>query len=224
MDQKSALEGAAVTILPVLFKLVSDYKKVSNNTNDFDGTGGVPSQGETSALQDGVVTRSISEAISALAQLAPKDFLHSLFQKVMHRLLEEVQSDVGDREKICSLLTLSESLVSSEALDVSSISFLYRALKPLIRDDAYGPRVQKRAYKVLVEICQHHHSFVSDIDRLKELSALLSGTIMTSQVAARYMRLRCLNIIIEGLGEEQKEHLVSFRSCHHFYYLFPSPN
>jgi len=101
--------------------------------------------------------------------------------------------------------------VASKVLDGSSIVFLYRALKPLIRNDEYGPRVQKRAYKVLAEICEQHHSFVAEPERLKELSALLTGTIMTSQISARSMRLKCMNLIVDGLDgdETSKEQLVS---------------
>jgi ribosomal RNA-processing protein 12 len=207
-SDRKAMEGAAVNLLPVMFKMVSESKEAGSNTsNDMDTTEKPAASG--SASQDGQKTRSITDAIASLVPLAPKPFLHNLFQKLMHRLLEEAQSDSGDRGRVCSLLSLSECLVASEVFEESSISFLYRALKPLIRNDEFGARVQKRAYKVLAEICQRYHSFVADIDRLKELSSLLTGTMMTSQVAARYMRLKCLNLIIEGLGDHQKEHLVS---------------
>lgn len=209
-DQKT-MQVAATKLLPVLFKLVSE--SASNSpTNQMDVDDNSVAPGASS--QD---VQCIIDAISALARLAPEQFLHNLFQKLMHRLLEEVQSESGDKEKICSLLNLSEGIVTSEVLNESSISFLYRAVKPLIRTDEYGARVQKRAYKVLSEICEHHHSFVTDLDRLKELAGLLSGTILTSQVSARYMRLKCLKVIIEGYDESHKEQLVSFAR-------FPRPN
>ena len=160
------------------------------------------------STHDGQKNRAITHAISALAGQAPGPFIHNMFQKLMHRLLEEIQSQTCDREKVCSLLNLSESLVVAEVLEETDISFLYRALNPLLRTDEYGARVQKRAYKVLGEISQHHHSFVADSNRLKELSALLSNAIMTSHVSARCMRLKCLNLILEGFNEDDKDHLV----------------
>ena len=156
--------------------------------------------------------QSVTTAISSLARLAPDQFLLGLFKKLMHRLLEEVQSESADSERICSLLTLSQALVASKVLDESSIVFLYRALKPLIRNDEHGPRVQKRAYKILAEICETHHSFVAEPERLKELSALLTSTIMTSQVSARQMRLRCMSIIVEGLDGTNSEQMVCLLS------------
>jgi len=86
---------------------------------------------------------------------------------------------------------------------------LYRVLKPIVANDELEARVQKRAYKVLAEICGRYHSFVSNPVRLKELTTLLSTTIMTSQVSARYMRLKCIASIAEGFDETGSEHMVS---------------
>jgi len=149
--------------------------------------------------------RSITDAIASLAKLAPSEFLHGLFKKLMHRLLEEVQSENGDSGRICALLSLSQALVASRVLDDSSIGFLYRAIKPLVRNDEHEHRVQKRSYKVLAEICEHNHSFVTEQGRLEELTELLTGTIVTSHVAARHMRLKCMNIIVDGLKETNSD-------------------
>lgn len=202
LDRK-VLEDSSTKLLPTLFKLVTETNKPNATGNQMD----VDAYEEEN--KGGLDTKAVSDAVSALASVAPKHFLHSLFQKLMHRLVEEIQSEDADKRKICLFLILAESLVVSAALEESQISFLYRALKPLIRTDEYGARVQKRAYKVLAEICGHYRPFVTDFERLKELTSLLSGAIMTSQVSARYMRLRCLSQIIEGLDETNKEHLVS---------------
>jgi ribosomal RNA-processing protein 12 len=210
-----ALGSCAVKLLPILFKFVSETRSLvpvdgrkQNKVGDSmevenERTAPKDSQGDRSQQ-----VQSVSEAISSLSRHAPEQFLHGLFKKLMHLLLEEIQSESGDSERICSLLSLSQSLVTSQVLDEPSISFLYRALKPLIRNDEHGPRVQKRAYKVLAEICERYHSFVIQIDRLQELTALLTGTIMTSQISARHLRLKCINMIIEGFDESGSEHLV----------------
>jgi ribosomal RNA-processing protein 12 len=202
------MELATTKLLPILFKLLTESCKTSSDVSDkmdIDDESNVPRQ----SRQDGQQTSAVSDAISSLACLAPTSFLHGVCQKLIHRLVEEIQSEECDKEKICSYLVLSEALVVSEVLEETNISFLYRALKPFLRTDEYGARVQKRAYKVLAAICQHHHSFAADTDRLKELASLLSGSIMTSQVGARCMRLKCLNLIIEGFNEENKRNLVS---------------
>lgn len=203
----AALNTAAVLLLPVLFKIVSDtHAAVVVGTSESIE---VDEKSATSSEPSYVRLQCVTEAISAMARLASEDFVSGLFKKIMHRLLEEIQSESGEKEKVCSLLTLSQALVASKVLDDSSISFLYRALKPLIMNDEEGSRVQKRAYKVLSEICEQNHPFIADVDRLKETTALLTDTVLTSQISARYMRLKCLNIIIEGFDETHAEQLVS---------------
>jgi hypothetical protein len=127
----------------------------------------------------------------------------------MQRLLVASQSDEIETEKICTLLGLSQALVTSQALDDASISLLYRAIKPLIRTDEHEARVQKRAYKVLLEICKCHPSFVTEPALLEELTALLLDSIMTSQVSARHMRLKCMALIVEGFDGLSTDHTVS---------------
>jgi len=201
-----------VKILPTAFKIISESRPSSSNKIDSDSMD-VETKPATSVSVSGSDVaqqlQSITEAISSLARVAPPSFLQNLFKKLMHRILEEVQKETSDPERICSLLNLSQALVASGALDEGSVSFLYRALKPLIRNDEKGPRVQKRAYKVLAEICERHHSYVAEIGRLKELTDLLVSTIMTSQVAARHMRLKCLGIIVKGFDEVNEEMMVS---------------
>lgn len=199
-----AINAAAVKLLPVMFKIVSASYQSPASERQNNGKDGMDLDEKASSSAndaDAQQVQSICDAVSSLARLAPKPFLHGLFKKLMHRLLEEVQSEKGDAERICSLLSLSRALVASEVLDEPSVAFLYRAIKPLIRNDEHGQRVQKRAYKVLAEICERHHSFVTEQDRLKELTDLLTGTIVTSQVAARHMRLKCMNIIVNGFKE-----------------------
>jgi len=209
----AAVGAASVKLLPVMFKFVSDtHAALSDGKSDPNDEMDVEQQlpvkpSSDRALDDFQKLQSVTTAISSLARLAPDEFLRGLFKKVMHRLLEEVQSESPDSERICSLLTLSQALVAAKVLDESSIVFLYRALKLLIRNDEHGPRVQKRAYKALAEICEKHHSFVAEPERLKELSTLLTGTIMTSQIAARQMRLKCMRTIVNGLDETNTEQL-----------------
>lgn len=208
----SSVASASVKLLPLLFKFVSDFHSAHKTdtrvtTAETDNSTSKPASRPADDFQK---LQSVTTAISSLARLAPADFLRALFQKLMHRHLEEIQNESGSSERTCSLLTLSQALVTAKVLDESSIDFLYRALKPLIRNDEYGPRVQKRSYKVLAEICEKHHSYFEHTDRLKELSVLLTGTILTSQISARQMRLKCMQIIVDGLDETNDVLLVRY--------------
>lgn len=208
------LRLASVSLLPIMFKFVSDtHAAVASINAELKNKETVTAKQSVSPFDNFQKLQCVSEAISSLARLAPAEFLSGLFKKLMKRLLEEVQSEASDSERICSLLTLSQALVAADVLEEGDLSFLYRALKPLIRNDEDGPRVQKRAYKVLTEICERHHAFVAQSDRLQELSLLLAGTIMTSQISARYMRLKCLNSIVDGFDDSNTEQLVSQHSA-----------
>ena len=207
------LAGASTKILPALFKLVETIQgtatKVGNVMMDVDEN----KKGATKNSDlDSQRAQSVIDAIAALARLAPKPYLQNLFKKIMQRLLAASQSEERETEKICTLLSLSQALVTSQALDNASVSLLYRAVKPLVRSDELEARVQKRAYKVLYAICQYHHSFVTEPGLLQELIDLLLDSIMTSQVSARHMRLKCMTLIVEGFGGGNTDHNVSYNA------------
>ena len=207
--EASAVTSETSKLLPALFKLVDALHTTSPEPAKTDagmeeGTEMTDSRRDNS---DGV--QVVTRAIAALARLAPKPFVQGLFKKVIQRLLEASQAEEDLSEKMCSLLSLAQALVVSECLDESSIALLYRALKPLIRTDHSASRVQKRAYKVMAEICQRYPSFVTDDGRLNELCELLTGSIFTSQISARHMRLKCLNHIVDGFDPSNKVHKVS---------------
>jgi len=212
VDQDAeVLAQASTKILPALFKLVETIQGTSTKT---DGAGEMDVDegnkgGSKNVALDSQRTQSVIDAIAAFARLAPKPYLQSLFKKVMQRLLATSQSEEQETEKICTLLGLSQALVTSQALDEPSISLLYRAVKPLIRSDEHEARVQKRAYKVLFAICQCHSSFVTEPGLLQELVELLLDSIMTSQVSARHMRLKCMALIVDGFEDGNAEHDVS---------------
>ena len=232
-DEKNALGDTAKLLLPILFKFVTDTHEAasshkSDNANDSSPMDVDEKTTKTSPTPNPIDSfqklQCVSDAVSALSRLAPDGYMKGLFKKLMQRLLDEVQSETCDNERICAYLTLSQALVASKVLDESgSISFLYRALKPLITNhtDGGSARVQKRAYKVLNEICERYHNFVTASERLNELSALLTATIGTSQVSARFMRLKCLTIIVHGFDEANKTQLVcSLRGFAYFSHHF----
>jgi ribosomal RNA-processing protein 12 len=103
--------------------------------------------------------------------------------------------------RICTLLRLAQALVSSEALEGSSIDLLYRAMKPLIRADlgatsgsnSGGNKAQKQAYKTLADICAHYPKHVLHAQQEDMMQLLTSsGSLMACHVSARQMRLKCL--------------------------------
>lgn len=181
-------------LVPVFFKIVT------NRTESL--------LGEKPQLE-GANGSAVADSIAALCKFADVGFLSGLFKKLMQRLLQEIQNQSSSSSKIGAFLSLSQSLVSSRVLDEASVSFLYRTLKPLLQTDLQDARVQKRAYKVLAELCECHHSFFSQPEPLKEILALMSESSKSAHVSARHMRLKCLNILVDGFDDSQMERVVS---------------
>ncbi|KAG7353945.1 NUC173 domain containing protein [Nitzschia inconspicua] len=193
-NEVDVLGMVTLKLLPSLFKLLeSIYEKSEEkfgceamDTDDpkkDDGTGIV-----------------VANCITAVARFAPKDMGRNLFSMLLQRMLQTSQEkDCKSICKMCSLLSLARALVISESLEESSIILLYRVLKPLIRTDSTVARVQKLAYKLLCDVCKIHHSIFADSSDFTEILELLASSSATSQISSRYMRLKCLKIVMEGL-------------------------
>lgn len=218
------LSNVSTKILPSLFKLVESLNNQSTTpTKSSEGddmeTDETPSNGtESNSQQNMQLVESVTDSIGKLAQVCPPEFLQNLFKKVVQRLLvatTESTESMDDKEgkslndlRMCSLLGLGQALVASGSLDEASLSLLYRAIRPLVRTDEHDSRVQKRSYKVLAEICECHKDFVTSSERLGEMMDLMVDSIVTCQVSARHMRLKCMALIVEGFDSSNEAHMV----------------
>jgi len=182
-------------------------------------------EAQSKGQQNAQLVEAVTDAIGQLARICPPEFLQTLFRKVVQRLLataakvaESSGSSNGESNngasaaaaaaaRMSSLLGLGQALVASGSLDDASLSLLYRAVRPLVRTDEHDPRVQKRAYKVLAEMCERHGDFVTRDERLGEMTDLLVDSIVTCQVSARYMRIRCMIHVVEGLDSGNVAHM-----------------
>lgn len=188
------MKGFSEKILPTLFKMVDDLYCSQQRDYSLDSSQLHSSISDLIAAQ----AEALTDAITSLSKVTPPHVLQNLFAKVLHRVLEASQSTDDQSDKMCSLLALSHALYTSHCLNESSVTLLYRALRPLIGTDETHPRVQKRSYKLLAELCKSK-GFVMAEGRLNELVDLLTSSTATSQVSARSMRLRCLEAITTSL-------------------------
>ena len=213
------LSSVTTKVLPSLFKLVESLNQsaapasapASDDAMDVDpskdGRGG--KKGAANEQQSAQLVEAVTECIGQLARVCPPEFLQGLFRKVVQRLLQataDVPADGEDRDgrdaaslRMCSLLGLGQALVASGALEAESVSLLYRSVRSLVRTDEHCPRVQKRAYRCLAELCDRHPDFVTSDGRLDEMADLMAGTAETCQVSARGVRLRCMTAVVNGL-------------------------
>ena len=214
------LSGVTTKVLPSLFKLVeslnqsaasapaSDDAMEVESSSTKDGKKGKGANGQQSAQ----LVEAVTECIGQLARVCPPDFLQGLFRKVVQRLLQataDASSADGGGDaraaaslRMCSLLGLGQALVASGTLDGESVSLLYRSVRSLVRTDEHDPRVQKRAYRCLAELCDRHPDFITSDGRLDEMADLMAGTAATCQVSARHVRLRCMTAVVSGLDCE----------------------
>eukprot|EP00571_Detonula_confervacea_P014457 CAMPEP_0172305402 /NCGR_PEP_ID=MMETSP1058-20130122/6707_1 /TAXON_ID=83371 /ORGANISM="Detonula confervacea, Strain CCMP 353" /LENGTH=1524 /DNA_ID=CAMNT_0013016997 /DNA_START=113 /DNA_END=4687 /DNA_ORIENTATION=+ len=229
-EDYDVLSNVSTKILPSLFKLVetlnqSPSKKSEGDDEAMMEVDSVSSSkkkkkaAETKSQQNHMqLVEAVTDAIGQLAQICPREFLQNLFKKVVQRLLvatTEIAEDSSDDKdaknatamRMSSLLGLGQALVASGSLDDASLSLLYRAVRPLVRSDEHDPRVQKRAYKVLAEICDKHKEFVTSSERLTEMTELMVDSIVTCQVSARHMRLKCMTHIVKGFDSENQVHM-----------------
>lgn len=205
-EDYDVLSKISTKILPSLFKLVESLihssvpDALEDDAMETDDVQSSKEKQSISSNQKNIqFVESVTDAVGYLARKCPREFLQNLFKKVIQRLLvasTEATTDESEEKKdapivfrLCSLLGLSQALVASGALDDGSLSLLYRAIRPFVRTDEHDSRVQKRAYKVLAEICQRHAGFVTSNDRLGEMIDLIVESILTAQVSARNMRL-----------------------------------
>ena len=206
------LSECSTKILPSLFKLVEtlhgvDSKKQDSKADDEMDMDEDGEEEKKNLSREAQRVMTVTDAIAAFAPLAPEKFLKSLFKKIIQRLLAASQSDADETERICTLLGLAQALVKSECLNEESVSLLYRSIKPFIKSDEQGARVQKRAYKVFAEICQHYTDFVTAPERLNEIIDLMIGATMVLQVSARHMRLKCIKFVVDGFDSNNKAHM-----------------
>jgi len=176
-----------------------------------------PKEKQAVRQQNMQLVEAVTDAIGQLAQICPREFLQNLFKKVVQRLLlasteagdsaDDKASKEAQALRMCSLLGLGQALVASGSLDDDSVSLLYRAVRPLVRSDEHDSRVQKRAYKVLAEICEKHKDFVTSEERLNEMTDLMVDSIVTCQVSARHMRLKCMTYIAQGFDSSNQAHM-----------------
>lgn len=210
------LSECSTKILPSLFRLVetlhgvdgSKHRSKNDSKDDIDMDVKVDGEEKKKNLsREAQRVMTVTDAIAAFAAMAPEQFLKGMFKKVIQRLLTASQSTGNETEKMCTLLGLAQALVKSQCLNEESISLLYRSIKPLIKSDEQGSRVQKRAYKVFAEICQHNPDFVTSPERLSEIIDLMIGSTMVLQVSARHMRLKCINFVVDGFDSNNEAHM-----------------
>ncbi|CAH0479352.1 unnamed protein product [Peronospora belbahrii] len=151
------------------------------------------------------------DTLEGFASLAEAQLIGTIFKRVMQKLLEatteakRVESDSAgcNSKRVAKLRQTSHAqmalaLALLAHVDDTSVSLLYRVVKPYLLDDA-DAAMQKRSYAALVAICDLHAKFLSEESQLQDLTRAICESLLTCSVPAKKMRLRVLAHLIRAL-------------------------
>ncbi|EOD33147.1 hypothetical protein EMIHUDRAFT_202342 [Emiliania huxleyi CCMP1516] len=142
----------------------------------------------------------ICEAIGAYAHAAPPALLSDFFRDVLRKLLETAAagSAADSLEQQGSLLDLLLALAPALS-PTEHAPLLWRAVRPLLSHNS--PLLQKKAYKALGTLAEHHPSFLTE--RLADVTAAFDEALPTCHTACKRRRLVCLQALVSRLSAEQ---------------------
>ena len=197
-DDLATFKSLEAKIMPSLFSVVDALSAPPPED------GAEPADMSAAASSTASKLSAVTATIATYSKACSPAFLASLFKKVMQKLLLATQTtDAKNVPKLMNLLDLCHAIVPT--LDSSSVSLMMRAVKPMIRSDAHDALVQKRGYKVLLSLFDHHSKAITTGDSVAATVEFLTSSMMTVHVSARNMRLQCLNHVIGSLETGNKE-------------------
>eukprot|EP01133_Synstelium_polycarpum_P004379 gene4379-5123_t len=165
---------------------------------------------------------AILEAIEAYVSISDAATLNALFKTLVAKLLEALAAEGIDKKKPSTkddeaMPAVAKEVVEKQKtkkyyltdltlgfvrhLDEENLQVLYKVIKPQLR--CSDPGLQKRSFKVLVKICEHHQSFI--VQNMNKIKSLLLTNLMTSSANIKKTRLKCLMEIVVSISRGNKE-------------------
>ena len=88
-------------------------------------------------------------------------------------------------------------------MPASMVTLLYRTVRPLLSVNE-SISLQKRAYYVLDALLKSHEAYLTTSSESRaQMLGLVSESLLTCQVSARSMRLRCMETILVHMSDEE---------------------
>ena len=139
----------------------------------------------------------LQEAVRTVASVTPDATLGELFEVLMRKLLEpSAAAEVGEAEALEAQRSMLDLLLAvTPSISLSHVAMLHRAVQPmLLASDAL---LQKKAYKVLGELCEHHAAYATA--ELPALKRALDEGLPACLPGAKGERLACLQAVANAL-------------------------
>ncbi|EGC37496.1 hypothetical protein DICPUDRAFT_149879 [Dictyostelium purpureum] len=157
----------------------------------------------------------VLNAIEAFVSITDSVTLNSIFNSLITKLVEaltvegiekkplskdamsEDSGKASKKEKTKKYYLTDLTIGFVKHLDENNLKVLYKIIKPQLKCSDSG--LQKRSFKILVKICEHHESFI--LQNLNKIKALLVSNLMQSTSNVKKARLKCLREIILSLSK-----------------------
>ena len=182
----------AQTILPCIAKFAPNFLPVFF------------AQYEQAHMMGNTLTATnLLSAATWYCKLTEQTFLDTLANKLLTKLLKATTADVAAAGNASALLGLALAVVGAPQLSNKSVHDFYRTLRPLLSGEV-SEMLQKRAYKVLSALCEHHISKADTSSTewawVTELGALLQDSLLSVSSTVKRHRLKCLSYVVQGLN------------------------
>ena len=146
---------------------------------------------------------NLLSAATWYCKLTEQNFLDTIATKLLTKLLKATTADVAAEGNASALLGLALAVVGAPQLSSKSVHDFYRTLRPLLSGEV-SEVLQKRAYKVLSALCEHHISKANtsapEWAWVSELGVLLQDSLLSVSSTVKRHRLKCLSFVVQGLN------------------------
>eukprot|EP00607_Mallomonas_marina_P010768 CAMPEP_0182422768 /NCGR_PEP_ID=MMETSP1167-20130531/8548_1 /TAXON_ID=2988 /ORGANISM="Mallomonas Sp, Strain CCMP3275" /LENGTH=135 /DNA_ID=CAMNT_0024601105 /DNA_START=22 /DNA_END=426 /DNA_ORIENTATION=- len=82
------------------------------------------------------------------------------------------------------------------------VTLLFRTIRPLLSVQE-SLSLQKRAYLVLEAMLQQHSEILHESETRLSILSVMSDSLLLSHVSARHMRLRCIEVLLKEMNEDE---------------------
>eukprot|EP01083_Nonionella_stella_P226164 803438_1 len=151
---------------------------------------------------------TVARAISLYASIADRALVGKLVESVMGKLAEAVtegsDSMTGENsnEKAHSLADIAETLI--QYMNSERIRDVYATIKPMfVHQDGI---LQKKSYKILRAMCEHHGAFVSE--HIADFLTEVTGAQQHCSSSAKRCRLKSLQGLISRVPDFNDEKIL----------------
>ncbi|XP_028586368.2 RRP12-like protein [Podarcis muralis] len=154
---------------------------------------------EGGASESPVQRRSVLDTIRAYLTVTEPGMLHAFLEKASEKLTS------SDSSEFTRLSVLDLVVAMAPYADEPSLHDLYSTIQSSLQNKDH--RIQKKAYRVLEEICASDRPACQNFVRshLEELQSALLGSLPSATSPAKRPRLKCLFHVVKQLAVEHED-------------------